>query len=74
MTQPTTMTVYRDVVLECQRCFTICRYAEAAVRHNCPACGRAIANWDELAAALNRVSAPASQPSATPQSSSSRAS
>jgi predicted RNA-binding Zn-ribbon protein involved in translation (DUF1610 family) len=48
--QQTTMTFYQDVVLECQHCYMICRYVDAAVRHNCPACGRAIANWTELAA------------------------
>jgi hypothetical protein len=52
MAQQTTMTVYRDVVLECQHCYMICRYSEAAVRRNCPACGRAIGNWHELTDAL----------------------
>ena len=51
MAQQTTMIIYRDVVLECQHCYMICRYNEAAVRRNCPACGRAIDNWQELAAA-----------------------
>jgi predicted RNA-binding Zn-ribbon protein involved in translation (DUF1610 family) len=48
MAQQTTMTIYQDIVLECQHCYVICRYMEAAVRRNCPACGRAIANWAEL--------------------------
>ena len=50
MPQLTTMTLYQDVVLECQHCYMICRYLDAAVRRHCPACGRTIANWAELAA------------------------
>lgn len=61
MAQQTTMAIYQDVVLECQHCYVICRYSEAAVRHNCPACGLVIANWDELRQA---VQAQAQQPPA----------
>jgi hypothetical protein len=50
MAQQTTMTIYRDVVLECQHCYSICRYSDAAVRRNCPACGLTIGNWPELSA------------------------
>lgn len=52
MAQQTKMIIHQGVVLECQHCYVICRYTEAAVRHNCPACGRAIANWNELAKAV----------------------
>ena len=52
MAQYATMTIYQGVVLECQHCYVICRYADAAVRRNCPACGRDIANWKELMATL----------------------
>jgi hypothetical protein len=48
MAQQTTMTLYQEIVLECQRCYTICRYTDAARRRNCPACGLAIANWEAL--------------------------
>jgi hypothetical protein len=59
MPQQTTMTLYQDVVLECHHCYMICRYADAAVRRNCPACGRAIANWAELTAVHQEKSPPA---------------
>jgi hypothetical protein len=59
MAQQTTMTLYQDVVLECQHCYMICRYTDAAVRRNCPACGRAIANWAELVAMRQEKSLPA---------------
>ena len=75
MPQQTTMTLYRDVVLECQHCYVICRYTDAAVRRNCPACGRAIANWAELAAMYQEQSLPSQknvpastgEPSSTPK-------
>jgi hypothetical protein len=62
MPQQTTMTLYRDVVLECQHCYMICRYSDAAVRRNCPACGRTIANWAELAAMRQEQSLPSRAP------------
>lgn len=49
MTPQTVMQVYRGVVLECQVCYQVCRYHEAAIRRNCPNCGRPIGNWQELA-------------------------
>jgi predicted RNA-binding Zn-ribbon protein involved in translation (DUF1610 family) len=68
MPQQTTMTLYQDVVLECQHCYMICRYTDAAVRRNCPACGRAIANWAKLAAMRQEQSLPAHAPaSASPE-------
>jgi hypothetical protein len=75
MSHQTTMTIYQDVVLECQHCYMICRYADAAVRRNCPACGRAIANWGELTAlrqekslhAQKHASASTGEPSPTPK-------
>jgi hypothetical protein len=75
MPQRTTMTIYQDVVLECQHCYMICRYTDAAVRRNCPACGRAIGNWAELAAmqqekpppAQEHTPAPTGKPSSTPE-------
>ena len=48
VTQQTTMQIYQGLVLECQHCYAICRYQEAAVRRNCPHCGLPIANWDAL--------------------------
>ena len=48
MRPETVMTLYRDIVLECQNCYTICRFADATVRRNCPACGLSIQNWNEL--------------------------
>lgn len=66
MTPKTTMHICQDIVLECQHCYVICRYSEAAVRRNCPACGRNIGNWDALTHALQeKMSAPSdtSQPS-----------
>ena len=48
MTSQTVMRVYWGVVLECQFCYRVCRYHEAAVRRNCPACGLPIAHWQEL--------------------------
>jgi predicted RNA-binding Zn-ribbon protein involved in translation (DUF1610 family) len=62
MSQQTTMTLYQDVVLECQHCYMICRYTDAAVRRNCPACGRAIANWAELDALRREKSLPSHTP------------
>ena len=59
MPQQTTMTLYEGVVLECQHCYMICRYTDAAVRRNCSACGRAIANWAELVAIQQEKSLPA---------------
>jgi hypothetical protein len=58
MPQQTTMMLYEDVVLECQHCYMICRYVDAAVRRSCPACGRTIANWAELAARREATSPP----------------
>jgi hypothetical protein len=52
MPQQITMTLYQDIVLECQHCYMICRYTEAVARRNCPACGLTIANWDDLTAAI----------------------
>ncbi|GIX47974.1 MAG: hypothetical protein KatS3mg131_2185 [Candidatus Tectimicrobiota bacterium] len=54
MTPQTTMQRYQGVVLECQHCYALCRYRDAAVRRTCPGCGHTIANWEELTAALCR--------------------
>ena len=51
MAPQTTMRICQDLILECQHCYMICRYTDAAVRRNCPACGLAIANWETLTAA-----------------------
>ncbi len=64
MAQQTTMTIYQDIVLECQHCYMICRSSEAEVRHSCPSCGRAIANWEAVTKAI-RKSAPQPQGSTT---------
>jgi hypothetical protein len=61
MPHQTTMTLYQGVVLECQHCYMICRYTDAAVRRNCPACGRAIANWAALVAIQQEKSLPAQE-------------
>jgi hypothetical protein len=55
MAQQTTMTIYQDVVLECQHCYTICRYTDAVVRRHCPACGLAIANWEALTESIHAM-------------------
>ena len=70
MPQQTTMTLYQDVVLECQHCYMICRYSDAAVRRNCPACGRAITNWAELAVMRQEQSLPSAPASALTDTSS----
>jgi hypothetical protein len=43
-----TMALYTDIVLECQNCYQICRWTDAAVRQNCPSCGLHIGNWQTL--------------------------
>ena len=48
MLPQTTMTIYRDIVLECQHCYMICRFADAAIRRKCPSCGRDIVAWEAL--------------------------
>jgi hypothetical protein len=65
MASQTTMTIYQEVALECQHCYLICRYIDAAVRRNCPACGLTIANWEGLTAAV-QAQGHHTQPSATP--------
>jgi hypothetical protein len=57
------MTIYQGIVLECQHCYMICRYTEAMARHNCPACGLTIANWDELTAAIQAKAQQSPDPS-----------
>ncbi len=64
MPPQTTMRIYPDVVLECQHCYHICRYTEAAVRRNCPACGRSIANWETLQDAAARRQQPSTDETA----------
>jgi predicted nucleic acid-binding Zn-ribbon protein len=54
MPQQTSMTIYRDVVLECQHCYMICRYSDAEVRQSCPSCGRNISNWTAIMEALRK--------------------
>jgi predicted RNA-binding Zn-ribbon protein involved in translation (DUF1610 family) len=66
MAPQTIMAIYQDVVLECQHCYVICRYAEAAARHNCPACGLAIANWDELRQTVQTPAQPSPAPVESP--------
>ena len=68
MAQQTTMAIYQDVVLECQHCYVICRYSEAAVRRNCPACGLAIANWDELRQTVRTQTQQSHAPAGSPAS------
>lgn len=58
MAQQTTMTICQDVVLECQHCYRICRYREAAGRQNCPSCGRTIDNWKDLTEAVRKTERP----------------
>jgi hypothetical protein len=48
MTPQAVMHVYQGVVLECQYCYRVCRYSEAAARSSCPDCGLTIVNWQEL--------------------------
>ena len=48
MGSETVMTVYQGVVLECQNCYTVCRFADTTARRHCPSCGLDIQNWDEL--------------------------
>ena len=54
MPQQTSMTIYQGVALECQHCYTICRYSDANVRHSCPSCGRSIENWTAVAEAVQQ--------------------
>lgn len=54
MPQQTRMTIYRDVVLECQHCYMICRYTDANARQSCPSCGRNISNWAALTEAVRK--------------------
>lgn len=54
MPQQTRMTIYQDVVLECQHCYMICRYTDADGRRSCPSCGRTIANWAAIAEAVRK--------------------
>jgi predicted RNA-binding Zn-ribbon protein involved in translation (DUF1610 family) len=54
MPQQTSMIIYRDVVLECQHCYMICRYRDAEVRHSCPSCGRNISNWSAITEAVRK--------------------
>jgi hypothetical protein len=54
----TTMTIYRDIVLECQHCYMICRFADAAIRRTCPSCGRDIAAWEALVEAVRKQGEP----------------
>lgn len=63
MAQQTTMVICQDTVLECQHCYVICRYAEASVRQNCPACGRTITNWKELTATVQEHMRPSASES-----------
>ena len=53
----TEMHVYADIVLECQRCYGLCRFSEAAKRRSCPSCGLDIVNWDDLLASLPQENA-----------------
>lgn len=54
MPQQTSMTIYREVVLECQHCYMICRYSDAEVRQSCPSCGRNISNWAAMMEAVRQ--------------------
>lgn len=56
-----TMAFYTGIVLECQHCYRICRWDEAAVRRNCPSCGLHIGNWQALTNEVKRRLAPASE-------------
>jgi hypothetical protein len=58
MPPQSTMHIYQGIALECQHCYMICRYTDAAVRRNCPACGLAIANWPALEAAVQAQTGP----------------
>ncbi len=58
MPPQTTMTLYQGVVLECQRCYAICRFPDAATRCHCPFCGLDIANWEELSAVVQAKTRP----------------
>ncbi|ETX04397.1 hypothetical protein [Candidatus Entotheonella palauensis] len=58
-----TMAFYTGIVLECQHCYRICRWSDAAVRRNCPSCGLDIGNWQALTDEVNSRLAPASETS-----------
>ncbi len=58
MLPQTTMTMYRDIVLECQHCYMICRFADAAMRRKCPSCGRDIAAWEALVETVQKQRQP----------------
>jgi hypothetical protein len=56
-----TMALYTGVVLECQNCYQICRWADAAARQNCPSCGLDIGNWQTLSDEVRARLLPASE-------------
>jgi len=58
-----TMAFYTGIVLECQHCYRLCRWTDAAARRNCPHCGLDISNWQALADEVKRHAAPAGEPS-----------
>jgi hypothetical protein len=59
-----TMMLYTGIVLECQHCYRICRWVDAAVRRNCPSCGLNIGNWQALTDEVKHRRSPTSE---TPQ-------
>lgn len=61
MPAQTTMVFYTGIALECQRCYRICRWSDAAVRRHCTHCGLDIGNWQALAEALKKQAAPAEE-------------
>ena len=52
MRSQTTMIRYLDIVLECQKCYMICRLSDAMARRSCPSCGLGIANWEAYRATI----------------------
>jgi hypothetical protein len=56
-----TMAFYHGIVLECQHCYQVCRWTDAAVRQNCPSCGLNIGNWQTLTDEVKRQLEPASE-------------
>ncbi len=61
MPAQTTMVLYTGIVLECQRCYHICRWGDAATRRHCPHCGLDIDNWQALVDEVKQRTAPASE-------------
>ncbi len=67
MPAQTTMAFYTGIVLECQRCYQVCRWEDATVRRNCPHCGLDIGNWQTVLKEVQKRAAPANEAPGNPK-------